>query len=56
MAAEQTGTRIYHELLKAAEIFIEEKPKQSLLMIMRLLGLDIGQQSTRQTDAAHCNQ
>lgn len=52
MAAEWTGTRIYHELLKVAEIFIVAKPKESLLMIMRVLGLDIGQWSTRQTDAS----
>lgn len=52
MAAERTGTRIYRELLNAAEIFTAEKPKKKgLLMIMRLLGLDIGQWSTRPTDA-----
>lgn len=46
MAVKRTGARIYHELLKAAEIFIIVKPKESLLMIMRLPGLDIGQWST----------
>lgn len=34
MAAERAGTRIYHELLKAAEKCIAAKPKDSLLVIM----------------------